>query len=116
MTPVNVLPEPLMSKAVEHLRAKAGEATVQYLKDLHARDPEWGDELTAAQHKENKAKYGFSIPYPFHFGTGMSIRNCLREVIRDEELPGVYYEDDQREYRNWDDWYTSVVERLIGVG
>jgi hypothetical protein len=103
-----------MAKAVEHLRSKCDEETLQYLRDLHARDPEWGDETTPEQHAEWEKKHGFSIPSPFHFGTGMQIRNCLREVIRDEELPAVDY--DGHDFRNWDDWYHSVLERMLGVG
>lgn len=109
-----ILPEPLMTKAVEHLRSKCDEETLQYFRDLYARDPEWGDETPPEERAKIEQIVGFYVPSPFHFGTGMVVRNCLREVIRDEELPAVDY--DGREFRNWDDWYHSVLERLIGVG
>jgi hypothetical protein len=121
-----------MSQAVEHLRSNCDEETLVYLRKLYDRDPDWGDEMTPEQRSESEKKYGFSIPAPFHFGTGMQIRNCLREVIRDDQLPGVQYggevaiklEGDKQvnitqpefEAHNWDDWYISVVERMIGVG
>ena len=49
----------------------------------------------------------------FHFwGGGMQIRNRLREMLTDEELPPVKYEDGN-EYRNWDDYYTGAIDELL---
>ena len=107
----HTLPPELQKKAVDHLHETLAPESLQYLRDLKARDPEWGDELTPEQHEESKTKYGFTIPAPFHFGTGMAIRNLLREVIKDEELPVVYY--GAMEARNWDDWYHGVLEELV---
>ena len=107
----NVLPPDLQKKAVEYLRFRLDPDSIKYLRELHERDPEWGDELTAEQHEEMKKKYGFTVPSPFHFGTGMAIRNVLREVIKDDELPGVHY--DEGEMHNWDDWYHGVLNELV---
>lgn len=107
----NVLPPELQERAVEHLRKSLHPDSIKYLCELHARDPEWGDELSEEQHKEYERKYGFTVPAPFHFGTGMAIRNLLREVILDEELPVVHY--GAHEARNWDDWYHGVLEKLV---
>ena len=43
-----------------------------------------------------------------HFGAGMAIRNLLREVLPDDQLPPVVYEGGQ-EYRNWDDHYLGAI-------
>lgn len=107
----NVLPSELQQKALAHLREKLHPEIIEYLRELHARDPEWGDELTDEEHKEYERKFGFTIPCPFHFGTGMAIRNVLREVIKDEELPVVYY--GAHEARNWDDYYHGVLNELV---
>jgi hypothetical protein len=42
----------------------------------------------------------------------MGIRNLLRDVIKDDELPPVSYGDDQM--RNWDDYYVEVLEEAAG--
>lgn len=47
----------------------------------------------------------------FHFGIGMQIRNTLRSVLVDDELPDVEYEDGSR-HRNWDDFYMGALEEL----
>lgn len=108
------LPEPLRSKAVQHLRDTMHPEWLEWLREFHARDPEWGDELTPEEHRATRQKYGYSVPSPFHFGAGMAIRNMLRQVVKDEELPIVHY--GAHEDRNWDDWYQGVIEEAIGVG
>lgn len=105
------LPDELRERAVKHLREGLHPETLDYLRELHRRDPEFGDEITAAEHAEYTKKYGFTVPQPFHFGTGMAIRNFLREVILDEELPPVYY--GALETHNWDDWYQDVIVEAI---
>lgn len=52
----------------------------------------------------------------FHFGGGMAVRNALREVLRDEDLPPVVgpaggYPEGQV-VRNWDDFYMGALEEL----
>lgn len=50
----------------------------------------------------------------FHFwGGGMQIRNRLREVLLDEELPGVEYEGCPDLMKNWDDYYTGALDELL---
>lgn len=43
----------------------------------------------------------------FHFSLGMWIRNKLREVMPDTELPGIDYGN--AVIRNWDDYYTAAL-------
>lgn len=45
----------------------------------------------------------------FHFGVGMQVRNKLRAVVRDEDLPPIQYPDGQL-YRNWDDFYMGALQ------
>lgn len=70
--------------------------TAEEIRDLQAADPEtWW-----AMH---------------HFGMGMHVRNLLREVIKDDELPPVEY-DDECSYQNWDDYYIPVLEEAADCG
>lgn len=48
----------------------------------------------------------------FHFGIGMSIRNLFREVLMDDGLPLVRYEDGGL-YRNWDDFYYGGIAEFL---
>jgi len=48
----------------------------------------------------------------FHFWGGMAVRNTLREVMLDEELPAVPY-DGGESYSNWDDYYTGALQELL---
>lgn len=89
------LPEPLRTRAVEHLRRELHPDTLDVLRKRYESDPEpWG---------------GY-----FHFGAGMAIRNLLREAIRDDELPPVEYYDG-RSYSNWDDYYIDALEGALDV-
>lgn len=45
----------------------------------------------------------------FHFGGGMALRNLLRGVIKDDELPGVFYEQYNDTMYNWDDYYMGAL-------
>lgn len=53
----------------------------------------------------------------FHMGAGMAVRNCLRGVLPDGDLPGVQYENglghDVIEYSNWDDYYTAALRQAV---
>jgi len=49
----------------------------------------------------------------FHFAGGMWIRNKLREVMADDELPGIFYKDAGAEMHNWDDFYMGALEELL---
>jgi hypothetical protein len=48
----------------------------------------------------------------FHFEGGMAVRNTLREVMKDDELPGVKYDGD-REFKNWDDFYMAALRQAV---
>lgn len=47
---------------------------------------------------------------PYHHGWGMWMRNMLRDVYSDDELPSTPYDDDRGEFKNYDDYYTGIVE------
>jgi hypothetical protein len=95
------LPSTLQARAVAHLRSKLSPGALDYLRAFRKDHPDWdgleGD-IT-----------------PFHFGTGMSVRNVLREVIKDDELPVVKYNHYATpiEAQNWDDWYAWVLEEAV---
>jgi hypothetical protein len=89
------LPEPLRSKAVNYLRNTLHPGTMhEFQKAYHDHGEDW-----MVQH---------------HFFAGMSLRNVLREVIKDDELPPVDYGDGM-DYQNWDDYYVRVVEEAAGL-
>jgi len=107
------LPDDLQARAVEYLRSALHPDSLAYLRDFHSRYPGWnGDEVTPEEHEEHMSKYGMSIPMPFHFGTGMAIRNVLRGTLKDHELPPVDY-GDGNSYQNWDDYYHAVLDEVI---
>jgi hypothetical protein len=45
------------------------------------------------------------------FGGGMQIRNRLRDVLTDDQLPPVDYPEGPMQ--NWDDFYTGAIDALI---
>lgn len=47
----------------------------------------------------------------FHFGVGMQIRNALREVIKDNDLPPVKYQN--VDVCNWDDYYHGALYDFV---
>jgi hypothetical protein len=50
----------------------------------------------------------------FHFSEGMAIRNALREVMKDDELPKVKYPGGgDYEYSNWDDFYMAALRQAV---
>jgi len=62
------------------------------------------DETPEAVREEIHAKYGMYAPSPFHFGTGMAIRNLLRtHGCRDERLPT----------GNFDDYYVEALREAL---
>lgn len=50
----------------------------------------------------------------YHHGWGMAIRNELRSVLPEDQLP---YPDDHPDdaYRGWDDFYVAAVEDALGI-
>lgn len=51
----------------------------------------------------------------FHFSGGMAVRNSLRDVMKDDELPGVKYDhiEGEHEYSNWDDYYMAALRQAV---
>jgi len=50
----------------------------------------------------------------WHFDGGMYVRNLLRDVMKDDELPGVRYPGgDTYEFRNWDDFYMAALRQAV---
>jgi hypothetical protein len=45
----------------------------------------------------------------YHMWGGTAIRNYLREIIRDDELPPAPYPEFKSEFRNWDDYYSQAI-------
>lgn len=82
------------SRAVRHLKENIS-TELDKVRHLHAENPE---EWWIAS----------------HFGFGMGVRNVLREVVKDDELPPLRHFDG-RFYSNWDDWYVEVLEEAAGL-
>lgn len=55
------------------------------------------------------------IPINAHFSGGMQIRNRLRDVLRDDDLPLLQTNREGEPYngRYWDDFYTGAVDELL---
>lgn len=95
------MPIPLREKAVNHLRSKLGESFLDDVRTLVA-----------------ESDLGRWHPPGFHFGQGMWIRNLLRQVIPDSELPAmndIYGDDGPEPIQNWDDYYIPCIEAAAGL-
>jgi hypothetical protein len=99
------VPEELKEKIVAHLREKLDAGTFDFIRES----------ITAYGRHEwiHKAGDRFSL----HFGWGMAIRNLLREVVKDSELPEAPYDwlviegsDVPPATKNWDDYYVQALE------
>jgi len=57
------------------------------------------------------------MPWDWHFGQGMAVRNVLRGAIRDAELPDFpeWYGELADGTGNWDDYYIQCVEAAAGL-
>lgn len=103
------LPRSTQRRAVNHLRDYVFTAADfhEFRKLWHEAGPDWASaDFTPVETKKKIIEeYGCYIPTPFHFGAGMGIRNELRDVVKDDELPT----------GNWDDYYIPAIERAIGV-
>lgn len=87
------LPPEMHEVAVEHLKTYITEDTAEEIRALYKANPDkWW-----AMH---------------HMFMGMQVRNLLRQVIKDEELPPVQYGD--QVHSNWDDYYIPVLEYAAG--
>lgn len=60
-----------------------------------------------SQWKEN----GFGSDFHM-FGGGMQIRNRLRDILKDDDLPPVAYRGGAF-FRNWDDYYMGALDELM---
>lgn len=89
------VPEEMKRRVVAHLRDELGEEQLAAIREKHAANPE-----------------GWALPY--HMFAGMGVRNLLREVVRDGELPPAPYPGGE-EQRNWDDYYVQALEAAAGV-
>lgn len=93
----NQLDESIRDQAVDHLRTHLPSDLMNEVRDKKRR---YGDDWMDHMHEEEISKIGIiPIPYSFHFSEGMGIRNLLRGVILDEELPS----------GNWDDYYVAAL-------
>lgn len=86
------------------LHAKA----VAYLKE------QFTDEVKAAIRARVMEHGADWMPPGGHFGWGMGVRNLLRDVITDQELPAPIMPEDYQgkppTCGNWDDYYMAVVQ------
>jgi len=84
---------------------------LDHLQEVLSKAVDWPE--TSAKWKQQKAD-GIRIgsdQYCFHFGTGLFIRNVLREVLKDGGLPAVQQPDGSL-CRNWDDYYGGCLDEL----
>jgi hypothetical protein len=88
------VPDDKRKACVEHLREIMPQDMTDYVRHSFT----GGDELHAW----------------FHFSEGMGIRNALREVMKDDELPKVKYSGGgDYEYSNWDDFYMAALRQAV---
>lgn len=78
------VPPDKRARCAEHLRTVMGPARLR----------EWREEI-------HKDPYDYMTPH--HFYAGMAIRNALRDVAFDSELPSGC----------WDDYYTAALEDAV---
>lgn len=105
----------LRERAVNHIR-----------EELH---PESLEEVREAVEKHGRHEWPHNPPFsalirdedgelqlPFHFSGGMAVRNLLREVVKDSELPPFdEWYGEGTDVRNWDDYYVqALVEAACG--
>lgn len=50
---------------------------------------------------------------PNHLTEGMTVRNLLRQVLPDEELPPILYPWVNQLITNWDDYYLGAMIELV---
>lgn len=84
------IPEGLRRKCLDHLHEEVDPGTATKWRSLD--------------------RIGDGDPF-FHFGVGMAVRNVLREVMPDDDLPPVDY--DGVEYQNWDDFYVGALADFL---
>lgn len=73
----------------------------------HLRSLIWEDRTTLQEWFKKD-----EFPMFFHFDGGMAVRNALRDVMRDEELPRIDYGNGFYE-QNWDDFYMAALRQAV---
>lgn len=85
------LPRALQERAVWYLREWMPPDMLETIRTLANATPQWFVD--------------------YHFGMGMAVRNTLREVIPDLDLP-----PNERGETNWDDYYVPCLEMAARGG
>lgn len=85
------LPKELRDKCVGYLKEQLPSTFQGEIRDAYSK---WGSDWMK--------QFG---PYPFHFSGGMNVRNLLRDIVEDAELPS----------GNWDDYYCQALLRACGA-
>lgn len=94
----NTIPEYQRKKCLDHL--------YNLMKDSHSLK-KWKDQA------KRDMKIG-SDDVMFHFHTGMFIRNTLRDVLLDSELPPIrVFDRSIQSIGNWDDYYYGALDALV---
>lgn len=94
------IPAEQRERIVAFLRERLSEKDLARIREMHAEDPEdWATKAPAFFHM---------------WGGGMAIRNLLRELMLDDELPPAPYPNGET-YSNWDDYYVQALEAAAGV-
>lgn len=85
---------------------------IQHLYEVLSKAIDWpGVEVKWKQQKRDGLRIG-SDELMFHYGTGMFIRNVLREVVPDKCLPEVI--DNGHPMHNWDSFYIGCLDEMVG--
>ena len=90
-----MIPQQRREACLAAIRPKVPAAMIEKWRDQHSRGVRIGSEYLM-----------------FHFDIGMQVRNALRAVLLDDQLPEVTYPDGKK-YRNWDDFYMGALEDLV---
>ena len=89
------IPEDQQRGIVDFLQKNLDSNVLTKIKEEHSKDPSnWG------------AKY--------HMFSGMGVRNLLRDIMKDDELPLAPYPDGMS-FSHWDDYYIQALEAAAGV-
>lgn len=76
----------------------------QLLDDVRKAIAEHGDDwISEIYNKKPRMSDPFYIPHVFHMQEGMGVRNLLRDIVKDDELPS----------GNWDDAYVPCLEEAV---
>lgn len=88
------LPADVRDRCIVHLKKNLDKDTLANIDKKIKEDPhEWWAKPETIK----------NIPHSFHFYQGMKIRNLLRDIVLDKELPT----------GNWDDYYIQAIEQCI---